>query len=118
MYSHLQPMQITTHCKLVSSQLNGTLILNFLPTVLELCSIASLMYCQQTKLSPQFLTPQCELLGEKEPFHNILPKFGACRLQLINPTFLNVFLIRSEVFKFSTVCLIIGMVFGVARIKS
>ena len=56
------------------------------------------MYRQQTKLLPQFFTPEFELLGEKELLHNILPKFGACRLHLINLTFLNAFLIRSEVF--------------------
>ena len=50
----------------------------------------------KTFAAPQFLTPEIELLGEKELLHNILPKFGACRLQLI--------IIRSEVFKFSRVC--------------
>ena len=54
------------------------------------------MNWQQTKPWPQFFTPEIELLGEKELLHNILPKFGACRLQLI--------IIRSEVFKFSRVC--------------
>ena len=58
------------------------------------------MYWQQTKLLPQFFTPEIELLGEKELLHNILPKFGACCLQLINFTFFNAFLVRSEVFKF------------------
>ena len=40
------------------------------------------------KLLPQFFTPEFELPSEKEPLHNILPKFGACRLQLINLAFL------------------------------
>ena len=66
------------------------------------------MYWKQAKLLPQFFTPEIELLGEKELLNNILPKFGACRLQLINFTFFNAFLIRSEVFKFSRVCLTIG----------
>ena len=59
------------------------------------------MYWQQTKLLPQFFTPEIELLGEKELLHNILPKFGACLLQLINLTSFNALLIQSEVFKFS-----------------
>ena len=67
------------------------------------------MYWQQTKLLPQFFTPEIELLGQKELLHYVLPKFGACRLQLIHFTFFNAFLIRSEVFKFSRVCLIIGL---------
>ena len=46
------------------------------------------------------VTPKIELLGEKELLHNILPKFGACQLQLINLTFFNAFLIRSEVLNF------------------
>ena len=70
------------------------------------------MYWQETKLLPQFFTPEIELLGEKELLHNILPKSGACRLQLINLVFFNAFLIRSEVFKFSRVCLIIGKLWG------
>ena len=57
------------------------------------------MFWQQAKLLPQFFPPEIELLGEKELLDNILPKFGACRLQLINLTFFNVFLIRSEVFQ-------------------
>ena len=75
------------------------------------------MYWQQTKLLPQVFTPEIELLGEKELLHNILPKFGACRLQLINFTFFNAFLIRSEVFKFSRVCLIIGKALGLFGLK-
>ena len=35
------------------------------------------------KLLPQCFTPEIELLGEKELLRNILPKFVACRLQLI-----------------------------------
>ena len=70
------------------------------------------MYLQQTRLLPQFFTPEIELLGEKELLHNILPKFGACRLQLINLTFSNAFLIQSEGFKFSRVCLTIGKALG------
>ena len=58
-----------------------------------------LMYLQQTKLLPQIFAHEIELLAEKELLHNILPKFGACRLQLINLTFFHAFLIRSEVFK-------------------
>ena len=51
----------------------------------------SLMYWQQTKLLTRFLTPEIELLGEKELLHNILPKFGACRLRLIDLAFFHVF---------------------------
>ena len=69
----------------------------FLSTVLKACSVPSLMYWEQTRLSPLFFTPEIESLGEKELLHNILPKFGACRLQLINLTFSNVFLIPTEV---------------------
>ena len=43
-----------------------------LPKVSELCSITSLMYWQQTRLLPQYFTPQFELLGEKELFHDTL----------------------------------------------
>ena len=68
------------------------------------------MYWQQAELLPQFFTVEIELLGEKELLHNILPKFCACHLQLINGTFFNAFLIRSKVLKFSRVCLIIGKV--------
>ena len=75
------------------------------------------MYWQQTKLLPQFFTPEIELLGEKELLHNSLPKFGACYLQLTNFTFSNAFLIRSEVFKFSMVCLIIGKALGLFGLK-
>ena len=53
----------------------------------------------------------------KKNLHNILPKFGACRLQLINLTFFNAFPIRSEVFEFSWVCLIIVKVLGFSRLK-
>ena len=63
------------------------------------------MYLQQTRLLPQLFTLEIELLGEKKLLHNILSKFGACRLQLITLTFSNAFFIRSEVFKFSRVCL-------------
>ena len=65
----------------------------------------------------QFLTPEFELLGERKLLYNILPKFGACHLQLINLTFFNAFLIPSEVFKFSRVCLKIGKVLGLFRLK-
>ena len=66
------------------------------------------MYWQETKIFLQFFTFEIDLLGDKELLHNILPKFGVCLLQLINLTFFNLFLIRSEVSKFSKVCLIIG----------
>ena len=75
------------------------------------------MYWQQKKLLPQFFAPEIELLGEKELLYNILPKFGACRLQLINLIFFNAFLIRSEVFNFSSVCLIIAKALVVAGLK-
>lgn len=44
-------------------------------------------------------TSKFELLGGKVLLHNILPKFDACRFQLINLNFVNASLIRSEVFK-------------------
>ena len=69
------------------------------------------MYWQQTKLLPQFFIPEFELLGKKELLHNIFPKFDACHLQLINLTFFNAFLIQSKV------CLIIGKVLGLFRLK-
>ena len=47
------------------------------------------MYWQQTKLLPQFFTPEFELLGEKELLHNIFPKYYVCRLQLLNSIILN-----------------------------
>ena len=75
------------------------------------------MYWQQTRFLPQFFTTLIELLVEEELLHNILPTFGACRLQLINLTFFNVFLIRSEFFKFSKVCLIIGTALGLFGLK-
>ena len=75
------------------------------------------MYWQQTRLLPQFFTPELELLGEEELLHNIFPKFGACRLQLINVTFFNAFLIRSEVFKCSRICLVIGKTLGLFGLK-
>ena len=58
----------------------------FLSTILKASSIPSLMYWQQTKILPQYFTPELELLGEEELLHNILPKFGACRMKLINLT--------------------------------
>ena len=75
------------------------------------------MYWQQTKLLLQFFTPKIELLGEKKLLHNILPKFGAFRLPLINLTFFNAFLIRSEVFKLFRVCLILGKALGLFGLK-
>ena len=84
------------------SQLNGTLISNFLLGVFKVHSISSLMYWQQGKRFNFFFFSELELLSEKELLHNILPKFCACHLQLIS------FLIRSKVCKFSKVCLIIG----------
>ena len=57
------------------------------------------MCWHQTRLLPQFFTPDIELLGEKELLHNMFPTLGACCSQLINLTFFNVFLIRSEVFQ-------------------
>ena len=75
------------------------------------------MYLQQTRLLPQFFTPEIELLGEKELLHNILPKFGACCLQLKKLTFSNAFVIRSEVFKFSRVCSIIRKALGLFGLK-
>ena len=62
-------------------------------------------------------TPEIELLGKKELLHNILPKFGACRFQLLNLAFSNPFLIRSEVSKFSRVCLIICKALGLFGLK-
>ena len=61
-----------------------TRISNFLATVLKVCSVPSLIYWQQVKFLPQFSTPEFELLAEKEYLHNILPKFDACRLQLLD----------------------------------
>ena len=57
-----------------------------LSTILKVCFIPSLMYWQKTKLLPQYFIPELELLGDKELSHNILPKFGACRMKLINLT--------------------------------
>ena len=81
------------------------------------CSIPSLMCWHQTRLLPQFFTPDIELLGEKELLHNMFPTFGACCSQLINLTFFNVFLIQSGVFKFSRVCLLIGKALGLFGLK-
>ena len=80
----------------------------FLSKVFKVCSIPSLMYWKQTRLLPQSFIHEIELLGEKELLHNTLPELGACRLQLINLTFFNAFLIRSEICKFSRTYLIIG----------
>ena len=46
------------------------------------------MYWQQRELLPQFFTSEIELLGEKEVLHNIVFKFGVCRVKIINLTFL------------------------------
>ena len=116
-YFPLQPLQIMTQIKFLFSQINGTLISNFLLTVLKVCPILSLMYWQQTKLLLQFFTLEFELLGENELLHNILRKFGACHLELINLNYFNAFLIRSKVFKFSRVCLIIGKVLRLLGLK-
>ena len=70
------------------------------------------MYWKRTNPLPQFFTLKSELLGEKELLGNILPRFGTCRLQLINLTFFIAFLIGSKVFTFSRVCLIIGNFLG------
>ena len=56
------------------------------------------MYWQQARFLPYFFTLEIELLDEIELLYNILPKFGVCRLQLINFNFFNAFHIRSEVF--------------------
>ena len=117
-YSSSQPLQIMTEIKFLLLILNGTLISNFLLRVLKVCFISFLMYLQQTKLLPQLFVPDFELLGEKKVLHNIHPKFGACRLQLVNLTFLKVFLIRSKVFKFFRTCFIIGKVFRLLGLKA
>ena len=75
------------------------------------------MYWQQAKLLAQFFTPEIELLGEKELLHNILPKFCACRFQLIDLAFFNALLIRSELFEFSRVSLVIGKALGLFGLK-
>ena len=98
-YSSLQPLQITTQIEFLLSQLNGTLTSNFLSVVFKVCSIPSLMYWQQARFLPYFFTLEIELLDEIELLYNILPKFGVCRLQLINFNFFNAFHIRSEVFQ-------------------
>ena len=117
-YSSSQPLQIMTEIKFLLLILNGTLISNFLLRVLKVCFISSLMYSQQTKLLSQLFVPDFELLGEKKVLHNIHPKFGACCLQLVNVTFLNVFLIRFKVFKFFRTCFIIGKVFRLLGLKA
>ena len=117
-YSSSQPLQIMTEIKFLLLILNGTLISNFLLRVLKVCFISFLMYLQQTKLLPQLFVPDFELLGEKKVLHNIHPKFGACRLQLVNLTFLKVFLIWSKVFKFFRTCFIIGKVFRLLGLKA
>ena len=117
-YSSSQPLQIMTENKFLLLILNGTLISNFLLRVLKVCFISSLMYSQQTKLLSQLVVPDFELLGEKKVLHNIHPKFGACCLQLVNVTFLKVFLIRSKVFKFFRTCFIIGKVFRLLGLKA
>ena len=66
----------------------------------------------------QTFTTEFELVGEKELLYNILPKLGACHSQLINLTFFNAFLIRSEVFKFSWACLIIDKVLRLFGLKN
>ena len=68
--------------------------------VFKVCYITSLMYWQQTRFLLQLLTPDFELLGERELLHNVLPKFGTCHLQLITLTFFNAFFIQSEVLSF------------------
>ena len=80
------------HC-LCLSIIKWYLISKFLLTVFEVWPIPSLMYWQQAKVLPLFFTPEFELPDEKELLHNILPKFGACRLQLMSSIFFNAFLI-------------------------
>ena len=104
--------------KFLLSQLNSTLILNCLLTVVKVCSIPSLMYWQQTKLLPQFSTLEFESLDGNEILHNVLPKYVACRLQLINLTFFNAFLIRSEVLNIFQGLLNNRQGFGVVWLKS
>ena len=104
--------------KFLLSQLNGTLILNCLLTVVKVCSTPSLMYWQQTKLLPQFSTLEFESLDGNEILHNVLPKYVACRLQLINLTFFNAFLIRSEVLNIFQGLLNNRQGFGVVWLKS
>ena len=67
---------------------------------------------------PEFFTPGNELLGKEKLFQDILPKFGACHLQLINLSFFNAFLIWSVVFRFSIVCLIIRKALGFFLLKT
>ena len=104
--------------KFLLSQLNSTLILNCLLTFVKVCSIPSLMYWQQTKLLPQFSTLEFESLDGNEILHNVLPKYVACRLQLINLTFFNAFLIRSEVLNIFQGLLNNRQGFGVVWLKS
>ena len=104
--------------KFLLSQLNGTLILNCLLTFVKVCSIPSLMYWQQTKLLPQFSTLEFESLDGNEILHNVLSKYVACRLQLINLTFFNAFLIRSEVLNIFQGLLNNRQGFGVVWLKS
>ena len=104
--------------KFLLSRLNSTLILNCLLTFVKVCSIPSLMYWQQTKLLPQFSTLEFESLDGNEILHNVLPKYVACRLQLINLTFFNAFLIRSEVLNIFQGLLNNRQGFGVVWLKS
>ena len=76
------------------------------------------MYWQQTKLLPQFSALEFESLDGNEILHNVLPKYVACRLQLINLTFFNAFLIRSEVLNIFQGLLNNRQGFGVVWLKS
>ena len=76
------------------------------------------MYWQQTKLLPQFSTLEFESLDGNEILHNVLPKYVACRLQLINLTFFNAILIRSEVLNIFQGLLNNRQGFGVVWLKS
>ena len=71
----------------VSLSLSLSVSLSLSLELSKVCSVPSLMYWQQTDFLPLYFTPKFQLLGEKEPLHNILPKPGPCSLQLINLTF-------------------------------
>ena len=76
------------------------------------------MYWQQTKLLPQFSTLEFESLDGNEILHKVLPTYVACRLQLINLTLFNAFLIRSEVLNIFQGLLNNRQGFGVVWLKS
>ena len=68
-------LRITTYVEFLLSQLNGTLISNFLLTILKVCSVPSLKHCNRKKVFAQIFTPSSELLGEKELLPNIPQRF-------------------------------------------